>query len=270
MRLLERTLFVKFTTDKDIVAAGGIVEIVDAVERGLGLRWQTIQDLVSVRSRAVGWSAARQELSRQWLQGGLMQRVRNVWRAPTAVGGEAWMEIAALNHPYSGTLMTSMELRIPEQMVAAREGVDAVVEVARWCMATFDPLYLHAHLTDDHAIQNCLDEGMLRLGFGVDAATLDEDRPGREVSRGTFRYASCWLTGMGVPLLDRTDELDRGALPGDVEPFGDAVLVRLYDDPACPDEPAAREAQRALRKVMRWEELARAERWTSGFWQRRG
>ena len=71
-------------------------------------------------------------------------------------------------------------------------------------------------------------------------------------------------------MLDRTDELDRGALPGDVEPFGDAVLVRLYDDPACPDEPAAREAQRALRKVMRWEELARAERWTSGFWQRRG
>ncbi len=274
MRLREHTLFVKFSTQKDIVADAALLSLLDDVCELTGVCPAWFEDLLEVRGRRRAWDdEVRARVGGEWMSGGLMQRVRVRWSTEQGDTLPMTLEISAGSHPYAGGMVASIDWRVSEAW--ASEHVEAVVELCRDWQRRWTPLYLHAHLTDDHSIQNCVDPGMLRLGFGVDATAVDERRPGREVSRGVYRYAACWLTGVGPGLWAKCeaawdDELDvRGAPP--VEPQELDNGQRLFRLAMRPDEMQAtwgRDRQVRLREYLGYDRLAAEEKWTMGFWQR--
>ena len=109
---------------------------------------------------------------------------------------------------------------------------------------------------------------LLHAGFGVDAESLGEDRPGREVSRGEYRYCATWWSFTGAPVLERLGHPELAGLPGEVLRMDHGVRVLLTPDPLTLDE-SLRSAQRQLADVLGFTEAARKDRWTLGFWQKK-
>lgn len=269
MRLREPSFFIKLSTHTDVADDGTILALLDSLEDLAGLRWDTSLDLLERDARVRRWAEVAHELSIEWLGQGTNRRLRRRWNAAESVGGfQEWLEVNAASHPYSGVFVTQIELRLARERFADPAFPSRFVAWAdTWC-AKLAPVDAHAHETDDHAIQNCALPALLHAGFGVDPESLGEDRPGREVSRGEYRYCATWWSFTGAPVLERLGHPDLAGLPGEVLRMDHGVRVLLTSDPLTLDE-SLRSAQRQLADVLGFTEAARKDRWTLGFWQKK-
>ncbi len=269
MRLREPSFFIKLSSHADLLDTGTIFGLLQSIEELADLNWDSTLDLLERDARSRRWADVADVLSSEWLGQGTNRRFRRRWMAATAVGGFLeWLEVNASSHPYSGVFVTQIELRLARERFLDVAFPQRFVSWAdRWCIE-LAPVDAHAHETDDHAIQNCSLPALLGAGFGVDAESLGEDRPGREVSRGEYRYCATWWSFLGEPVLERLSQPNLEHLPGDVRRVQHGVRVQLTQSPLLFDEPL-RAAQRELAEALGFAEAARKDRWTLGFWQKK-
>lgn len=269
MRLREPSVFMKLSTHADVLDNGAIFQLLESISALTGLLWETSIDLLERDARVRSWSDVAEMLSFEWVGQGTNRRFRRRWTAPAAEGkfGE-WLEVHASSHPYSGVFVTQIELRLARERFGDHQFTSRFVAWADgWC-SRLAPIDAHAHETDDHAIQNCALPALLSAGFGINADSLGEDRPGREVSRGECRYCATWWSFAGAQVLERLGQPDLTQLPGDVLHAGGGVRVLLGADPLNLDE-SFRSGQRHLADALGFAEAARKDRWTLGFWQKK-
>ena len=269
MRLRESSFFIKLSSHMDVLDDGTIFALLQSIETLAGLRWDNSLDLLERDARVRPWDEVADTLSLEWLGQGTNRRFRRRWTASASAGGFAeWLEVNAASHPYSGVFVTQVELRLArERFVDPTFASRFVVWADTWC-ARLAPVDAHAHETDDHAIQNCSLPALLEAGFGVNVESLGEDRPGREVSRGEYRYCATWWSFTGARVLERLGYPDLANLPGEVLRLDEGVRVVLSPEPLRLDE-SLRSAQRELAQVLGFAEAARKDRWTLGFWQKK-
>lgn len=269
MRLRENTIFVKLSTRKDLLDDGTFRIMLDGIEALAGSRFHTVQDLVRPRARvhAVGGP------DRLWLSEyesvGFHQRAR--FRLEGDHDRLHWLEFNAAQHPYSGVFVSMVDLRISSELLADSAQVDGFVRLVRAFIKKTKPISLNAHDTDDHGIQNCDNPGMLKLGYGIEVDSVSLARnPGREWSRGEFRYCANWLTYLGAEMLDKLAPfVDSEAEEPAHEAISGGKLYRLYDSPLSSDADESRNAQEELIQFAGFQRAADKEKWTHGYWQRK-
>lgn len=263
MRLRENAVYIRLATTHDLHDDGSCATIVRDVEGALGHRFATWRDLAAVRAPAIDFDIVRAEEIDALSGGGLFRRLR--FRLESQSGDS--LEWNAGTHPYSGVYVTQIDARLRYDSLEDDASARLDTLARRWIAIT-RPLWAHVHDVDDNAIQNASSETMLRLGFGVDPATLGDDRPGREVSRGEFRYAVNWRTFVSAALIERIEAFADASLLGAHESVGDGVLFSLPGHPRDAGRDDVRAEQRRLLAGLGFEAVAERDRWTQGYWQR--
>jgi len=270
MRLREFTVFMKLSTHVDILHDATYIELARSLESFTGERFATFRDLVPPRAR----ERAIADLGDPRLHelSGLGTNLRARFRLD-GLGERGYLEVNATTHPYSGVYHTQVDARIDRAHLATRSAREAYVAFMRRWVERLSPVCAHAHDTDDHAIQNTDNAGMLRLGYGVDVREVRiEDNPGREVNRGERRYCATWLTYVGAEMCEKLvlagAELDVQGLAM-AEQLQGGWWYRLYEDGLSPEAEHARATQQLLRDALQFDALAARERWTLGYWQRK-
>jgi hypothetical protein len=271
MRLREHTVFLKLSTGQDLASDGRLVRLLEETAVRLGQPWQQAQDLLVRDGRVATWDNALPQWREEWVGQGVHRRLRVRVQTQSVTGGMESFEANATPHPYSGAYVTHLDLRIARSRFATPEACADWVAWFDELAAALTPIDAHAHETDDHAIQNCTIPSMLRNGWGVDPDMVESDRPGREISRGEARYCATWWTYLGPAVLERLHTTVEAALeaPGGMESRAIGEGVRFLLGPSPLDAATFRERQRELRDSLGFDETARRERWTLGFWQRR-
>lgn len=268
MRMREHALFLRASTRADLLDDGSAMAWIQRVQDLTGARFDHVTDLVAVRGERVALVDPDEQL------GALLPRAVHVRTRIRLEASESTtlrsFEIHAGAHPYSGAHVTQLDLRIAESALDDAAFIEQFVAFFAQLAAGIDATWAYAHPADDTAIQNATSPALLRLGYGVE---LDEaalrDMPGREVSRGEFRYAPDWLGWLGAPVLERLESF-RSGWPARGRQQGTAFTWRLARHPADVDSEEGRSAQRQLRSDLGFDAVAAADRWTQGFWQKRG
>lgn len=294
--LREDTVYLRLSTHHDLVDDATFLEILELLTEWNRRPFGQYTDLaLRGRPREVTPELLLGELHSR-VGGGLHQILR--FRMTAEDAPVASYEFMAGAHPYTGVFHTSLDIRVRGEWVRRNPEMGPrllrrrFVEMARLS----HPFQGHVHDTDDNAIQNVGDAGLLRRGFGVEVdGPIDlASNPGRELSRGALRYCVNWLTLFGPEMLERVTEEAVSTLPaGQVEQLdidfsarrtpGQHVAERMGQ--TFPDKPTrwwllqlgptptpfspARGAQRAAREHLRLAELAESERWPLGYWQKK-
>lgn len=273
MRMRENQVYFRWTAGRDVVDDGTIADLVDSLEMEMGVpfaRWR----LLGQPDEARAWDgSARHDVLDSRIGVGTNQQLRIRWTAPENPAGIVSLEVQANMHPYTGRYVTSIDLRVGAAVMSEatrRESWRA--RFVEW-VHDMDALYGHAHDVDDDAIQNAFDPGLLLRGYGV---VVEEgvdlaDNPGREVSRGEFRYVVNWLSYFGAEMCETLNMASREfAIDGlGVNPVEGGIWFELGASPLDSDAPEQRARQRALRDGLELRALADRTRRTFGFWQRR-
>jgi hypothetical protein len=297
--LREHSIYFKFSTEHCLLGDATFLEILDQLETWASAPFETVQDLLNHgRPRPWGGEQAVAHLHSR-VGAGVNQQARLLWKGAEGRAVRS-VELNAGSHPYAGRFQTLLDIRLDrgwferQGELGPRMAERRFVEIAR----LIHPFQGHAHDTDDNAVQNTDNAGLLERGFGVKVeGPIDlAANPGRELSRGPHRYAVNWLTLFGPELVEklgrdllqaapapvvRALEIDPKSrkLPAEsvAERLGEAVekegewwMLRLSESPLdFPDNPAAREVQRAVREHLGLRDLARQERWELGYWQKK-
>ena len=170
-------------------------------------------------------------------------------------------------HPYSGVYVVQVDARIDAAAVGREP--EGLLDLARRTVELWTPLTLHVHDVDDDAIQNIDNPRLLKLGYGIDASVDLASRPGREASRGQFRFAVNWVTYFGAETL-RLLELDADSnWPVRSERIGDGCWFQLSDHPEAIGTASFREKQAALRTTLDFDRLIDADRRSFSYWKRK-
>jgi hypothetical protein len=294
--LSEDTVYLRLSTFHDLVDDATFLEILQLLDEWNRHPFDTYTDLaMRGRARPVTPELLLDELHDR-VGAGLHQIVR--FRLDVGQGPVASYEFMAGAHPYTGVFHTSLDIRVRGPWVRRNPEMGPRLLKRRFLELVHltHPFQGHVHDTDDNSIQNVGDPGLLKRGFGVEVEGRVElaSNPGRELSRGEYRYAVNWLTLFGPALLERVTleavqsvpvatveqiPVDFGArsTPGQhvAERMGATFperpttwwLVQLGPTPT-PFEPQ-REAQRGVRSHLRYAELAESERWPLGYWQKK-
>jgi hypothetical protein len=297
--LRDDSIYLKLSTEHDLLHDATfleMLEILQALNQGI---FEQFQDLmIRGRPRAVTPALLLEELHRR-VGAGLHQAARvRLSNGPEAIVRAC--ELHAGAHPYAGRFVTQLDVRLSRGWFvrnpahAPRIARRRLIELA----ALSHPFQGHAHDTDDNAMQNVDSAALLRRGFGVEPPEPFDpaDNPGRERSRGAYRYVVNWLTLIGPGLLehlgeervqsapaDRVERLemdpDARVLPaeevarrlGEPAPAGPRRwwLLQVGASPLDADLPAVRATQRAVRDHLDLPALAASERWVHGYWQRK-
>lgn len=320
MRLREDSVFLRWNAGRDVISDGTFLRWIATLEAIEGRPFASWRALDRSGPALELTPARRQELVVGLADGGTnpQHRFELTMDAPRRV---MRVSFTAGAHPYTGRYVVGVDLRLvgaafgvsapaepagTDTGVASDTGVDpsADVSVEAW-VARFRAWMLesaalcgHAHDTDDDAMQNIVSPALLRSGYGVDPETLPEDdRPGRELSRGEHRYAVNWLTWLGPEMASQLDVAALGersgaasgaavvehvpvdtsgpaaaahVAPGEAPAqLGPAVFIRLYDKPSSCAAAEARAVQRAVFDALGIAELARRQQRAFGFWQRK-
>lgn len=296
MSLREDTFYIRLSTWRDLVDDATLVEIVERLHELCGRPFELLQDLGARALPRPLTAELMLDRLHSLVGGGLHQLVR--LRLSSAQGTPVRsLEINAGPHPYTGAFVTHLDLRV-ERAWMVRNGASARKRLRKLfeeLVALTLPYQAHAHDTDDNAMQNMASASLLKRGYGVEVDperwSLDTN-PGRELSRGAFRYCVNWLTLLGPGLVDHLGvdrvlaspdaevrELTlaweghgvaRTTLASRFEEEGVAprwLLLTLPGDPL--DMDALRPAQRAVQEHLGLRELAADERRSFGYWQRR-
>ncbi len=266
MRMREHTLFVRLATHRDLLDPGIHLDLVRSAEDLTESEFETFRDLVPARMPTHPLAGRRAEFLDCHVGAGMHQSARFELTGPPEAPLRR-LELHAALHPYSGAYTTFVDLRL--DVAWALANIAAVDDVVRHWIEATEPFSVHAHDTDDDAIQNCGNVGMLRRGFGVEVESVDlAANPGREVNRGQFRYCVNWLTHLGPELLAKLD-FDASDLPVPVEEIGGGMLLKLGPDPGSPELPERREVQATVREVLGFREVGDRDRRLWGYWQRK-
>jgi hypothetical protein len=266
MRLAEHTLFVRLLTREDVATTGVLAAWCDELDVWAAPRWVGVLDRVEVRGEERPVGGATRGAFDDVLGSACNLRYRRVLRAED--GFVRSLDLHASSHPYSGAHVTWLDLRLHRDAIPA--GHDPL-ELDTWFTRTvtgLSPLWAHMHDRDDDAIQNCDSPSLLRLGFGVEVDTIDlASNPGREWNRGEVRLAANWRTWYADEVVDR---LRPFAHPEWLERGSALAGGKLWSLPGSALAPTDRDAQRLLRDGLGLPEAAAKDRWTLGFWQRKG
>ena len=298
--LREDTLYLKLATTHDLVHDASHVMLLDLLHDWNRGPFESFQDL-ALRGRPKQVTA---ELLMEKLHahvGSVHQPTRfKFWRASGSPVRA--FEFHAGAHPYTGIFHTQIDLRVEKSWVARNPDTAPrvlrrrFIEIAR----LIHPFQGHVHDTDDNSTQNIDNPGLLRRGFGIETEgpIALEDNPGRELSRGQFRYCVNWLTLFGPELLGNiAPDLVAASPAASVEPLdidpgarkrpAELVAERMGDEPAealrtAPqqwlllclggsplDAEAQRHTQRAVREHLGFKALAKDQRTMLGYWQKK-
>ena len=294
--LREDTIYLRLSTHHDVVDDATFLEVLEILDEWNRHPFDTFTDItLRGRPRPVTPELLLEALHSR-VGGGLHQILR--FRFHAAEGPVASYELMAGGHPYTGVFHTAIDIRVRGDWVRRNPEMGPrllrrrFVELARLT----HPFQGHVHDSDDNSIQNAGDAGLLRRGFGVEVeGPIDlAQNPGRELSRGEFRYAVNWLTLFGPALLDRvcldavrsipdgqTERLDidfgARSTPGQhvAERMGATFPETtrewwlLQVGPTPTPFAAQRDAQGRIRDHLCLAELAESERWPLGYWQKK-
>ncbi|MCB9506678.1 MAG: hypothetical protein H6700_04165 [Myxococcales bacterium] len=263
MQLCEDTLSIRLTTLTDVLDAGHHVEVLRDIEALAAQPLTSFRDLSVPRGRERGLHSVDDEPLHAHVGAGFHQTARFEVRA----GAELSVTINAGLHPYTGVYATLVDARVP-RAVAASKRDETVALCQRW-IDRLDPLLLNAQPSIDDAIQNTDSPRLIALAWGETAAEEAGDRPGREWTRGHFRFAATWLTYVSNDALSLLDvEPGRLDAPGTHEvAMAGGQLFILGADPFA--SAAQRPAQRALRDRLRLDALAARDSRDLSYWKRK-
>ena len=273
MRMREYQVFFRWMCGRDIVNDGSLVSLVDELESLMErpfARWRALGRPAQELDWTVG---ARLQTLDSTVGAGRNQELRMRLTAGENCAGVVSLEVQAQMHPYTGRYVTTVDLRVHRDVLVDDEVLGAWGErFAAW-VEDGDAIWAHAHDADDDAIQNVFDPNLLRLGYGVELAEGTDlmQNPGREVSRGEFRYVVNWLTWFGPEMCAELRLRERDyAIDGlSVLPLERGYWFSLAPSPLNPDDDEVRARQRALRELLEIPALAERTRRAFGFWQRR-
>lgn len=271
MRLCENAVYVKITTAEDVLDDGTVQTLLEQaglVAGGTPTRFRDLVRRSPERTAEEGIAALEEGRG-----AGLHQSARFRFEGDPD-GPLRSLEVHAMAHPYTGEHVTQIEFRWSRSVLENPEQRERLAAFVREAIRRTRPLHAHAHDVDDNAMQLVDSPGLLRMGYGREPDELGaSDRPGREISRGTWRLVPNWMTYIGPPLIEALDEAGDGPIePGELPPHDSIAggwLFTLKADPATPCEPRFRDAQRALRTTLRFDELARRTGRNLGYWARR-
>ena len=265
MRLREHAVYIKLTTYADALDSGRHVWLVQRLEAVGGCEFTRFRDLAATRMPAVPLAGRRSELLDAHIGAGFHQACR--FRLETDADSVRSVELNAGLHPYSGVYSTHIDIRLGDAW--ANTNADALRALTIELVAELDPLTLQVHDVDDDAIQNVDNPRLLELGYGIDAAELG-DRPGREASRGQFRFAVNWLTYLGPDALGLLElPADPAGFPDVAGPqaCGPGVLFVLGDRPSDSAAGEFRDRQRTLRAALGFDRLISNDRRMYSYWK---
>ncbi len=298
--LREETIYLKYSTKHGLLHDATFLEVLDLIhtwQGGLMATWQDL--LIRGKPRALTPLLLMEELDRRVGQG-LHQQIRvKLMGAPGGVVRS--VELHAGAHPYAGAFVTQLDIRLDRQWFVRNPERAPEVTRRRFVQIAdlLHPFQAHAHDTDDNAIQNTDNLGLLKRGFDLDIeGPIDlANNPGRELSRAQFRYVVNWLTLLGPDLLDRLGHDKALSAPAtqvetlDIDPttrqsLSQALRERLGAEPETQETPTwvllrvgdspldaaiaeVRQTQAAVRAHLEMAKLAEKERWGLGYWQRK-
>jgi len=257
MRLRDDSIALRAVTLRDVLDAGLHLDALRRLEVVAASRFHTFEDLSRPRAKSLPLASVDDEPLAEHVGAGFHQsaRFRLTGQAPLRA------EVQAGLHPYSGVYATQLVAHLPRATPP-----EALVAVAEALVTTLEPLSLHVHDADDDAMANVESPRLLALGWGEEAVALAGDRPGREWSRGHFRFAPSWLTYVhddGAALLG----VDLDAL--DVAPSSRCGTGRLFRLGATAEPSGLRDAQRALRAALAIDALAARDGRSFSYWKKK-
>lgn len=266
----EHQTFLKWTCGRDVLDDGTLITWIDALEDTMEQAFAKWQPL-GRPGKPNEWNIqARMDHLDSLVGGGINQEFRvRLTAAPNDAGIE-YINIQATLHPYTGRYVTACELRLRSDIFTAQAAVEQWSERLQQWAHEGAALSAQMHEADDDAIQNVSNAGVLRLGYGIDVENVDVSKnPGRETSRGEYRYVVNWLSFYSEDMLKA---LGHPAIEveGVVTWEKDAGLwVKLSDSPQNPTDPTVRERQRLVREQLGIEKLAKKQQRSFGFWQKK-
>ncbi len=294
--LSEDTVYLRLSTFHDLIDDATFLEIMEGLVDWNRRPFDHYTDIaMRGRPRPVTPELLLGELHAR-VGAGLHQIAR--FRLQSDEGPVASYEMMAGGHPYTGVFHTTIDIRVRGDWVRRNPEMGPRLLRKRFVELAHQthPFQGHVHDTDDNSIQNAGDAGLLRRGFGVEVdGPIDlASNPGRELSRGEFRYAVNWLTLFGPALLERVTVEAVQSIPcGNVERLGVDFHARTTPGQhvaermgaTFPDKPETwwllqlgptpipfapyRDAQGRARDHLRYAELAESERWPLGYWQKK-
>ncbi len=262
MRLKENALYLKLVTRGDAINSGLYLEAIKELETLAGAPFETFQDLKGTRlpSKEIG-----AQLHYDVFEGiGLHPTVR------FSLGGPALVRSVEFNaglHPYSGVYVVNVDVRFDNESLSTRSA-EVVDLAARWA-ERWAPLTLHVHDVDDDAIQNIDNPRLLELGYGIKASTDLCDRPGREASRGQFRFTVNWISFFGGETLELLHAVDRTDWPVPSRQLGKGRWFQLTDSSTDIGSTEFRELQGSLRTALDYDSLIDKDRRSFSYWKRK-
>lgn len=266
----EHQVFLKWTCGRDVLDDGTLITWVDALEDAMEQAFSQWRAL-GRPGKPNPWNIqSRLDQLDALLGGGINQEFRVRLSAEPNAAGIDYINIQAGLHPYTGRYVTACELRLQSGQFSDAATVNLWAERLQQWAHEGAALSAQMHDADDDAIQNVSNAGVLRLGYGIDVESVDVSKnPGRESSRGEYRYVVNWLSfygedmlkALGNPTIDvegvATWEKDGG------------LWVQLSDSPRKPDAPEVRQRQAAVREQLGIEKLAKRQQRSFGFWQKK-
>jgi|GEM_PF-6567281 len=270
MSMREHQMFLKWTSGRDILDDGTLITWIDTLEDTMGQAFAQWRPLGRPGKPNPWTLQARLDQLDALVGGGTNQELRIRWIAAPNDAGIAYFNVQATLHPYTGRYVAACELRLETKVFEDSDAVEFWSNLLQQWAHQSEALSAQLHDADDDAIQNVSNAGVLRIGYGIDVDEVDVAKnPGRETSRGEYRYVVNWLSfynadmrkALGHPTVDvpgvKTWEKD------------DGLWLQLSESPLHPENPTIRERQRLVREQLGIEKLAQKQQRSFGFWQKK-
>jgi hypothetical protein len=270
MRLRTNQVFMRFSWAGNVLARDGHFELIEEAEELVGSDF----DLIANIARQTGYRERTFEREAEWIPTFPDDEAHPILHVGLKREGDEpaeQMSIFAGPHPYTGRYVVQYELLLDRERFEDDAFTERCVELFKDYASKWDPICGHMHDADDNSIQNTASASMLKLGFGVEVDEVNlAENPGREVSRGEFRFAVNWLSFFGEEMVARLERYMDDDPPEQVEKFASGWFIRLYDSPFNPAGDDHRERQREIRKSLAMKEATAENARAFGFWQRKG
>lgn len=270
MSMREHQIFLKWTCGRDILDDGTLITWIDSLEDTMEQPFATWRPL-GRPGKPHPWNlSARLEQLDSLLGGGTNQELRIRWTANPNDAGIEYLNVQATLHPYTGRYVAACELRLQTAVFQDESTVKYWSDVLQQWAHQGQALSAQLHDADDDAIQNVSNAGLLRLGYGIDVEEVDVAKnPGRETSRGEYRYVVNWLSFYSVDMLRALGYPDVQVDGVQTWEQDEGLWVQLSNSPLQPEQPIVRERQRLVREQLGIEKLAKKQQRSFGFWQKK-
>jgi hypothetical protein len=264
MRLREHAIYVKLVSRIDGVNEGVFLDTIRELEQVSGERFSEFHDLGGTRLPPKAIVPNEATPHQGYVGIGFHPTVRF---SLTGTGVAKAVTFNAGLHPYSGVYVVQVDARFDAAFVDSNPA--PVLSFARSLVEAWDPLTLHVHDVDDDAIQNIDNARLVELGYGVRVPVDLESRPGREASRGQFRFAVNWITYFGDETLELLGVKGRDDWPVPTERLPCGRWFKLGESTSDIGTAPFRQHQRELRGALDFDALIDEDRRSYSYWKRK-